>query len=257
MKLKQAFLLLTNQINIANYKLYNDLKDALNGSGEVFVLFHQSEPMLPKLLNSCNFYSFSYDSLSTLKYISIESSLIPGSNHFPVLEFFLNNRNYSHYWCIEDDVRFNGKWEYFFNTVTRLSADFISCHIARYQNNSKWTWWNAIYIPNGDLFLNDRIQSFNPIYRISHEALYFIHCSLINGCFGHHEVLIPTLLHRAGYLLRDFGGEGEFADPDFKNLFYCDEEIENELEITSTVRWRPIMSQTGCIMNKLYHPVKT
>lgn len=257
MNLNPVYLLLTNKMDTAHYMLYNDLKEAVGDSGEVFVLFHQNEPTLPKLLDSCKFYPFSYDSLSTLKYISIESSLIPGSNHFPVLEFFLNNRNYSHYWCIEDDVRFNGKWEYFFNTVAMLSEDFVSCHISRYHNNSKWPWWKAFYYPNGEVFLKDRIKSFNPIYRISHKALHFIHCSLTSGCFGHHEVLIPTLLHKAGYSLGDFGGEGEFVDPYFKNLFYNDEEIKDGAEITSTVRWRPIMLQTGCLMNKLYHPVKT
>jgi hypothetical protein len=90
------------------------------------------------------------------------------------------------------------------------------------------------------------VKSFNPIYRISHSALSFIHKSLLNQWCGHHEVLLPTLLYHNHYSMMDFGGRGQFIPSGFKNKFYT----------SDTLRWRPVFEKAGDKKNKLYHPVK-
>ena len=68
--------------------------------------------------------------------------------------------------------------------------------------------------------MENRIRSFNPIYRISGKALAHIHRALSEKWIGHHEVLLPTLLYHQGFRLLDFGGEGEFVADGGENLFY-------------------------------------
>ena len=38
---------------------------------------------------------------------------LTGSHDLPVLQFWLENPNYSNYWIIEDDVRYSGSWRRF------------------------------------------------------------------------------------------------------------------------------------------------
>lgn len=252
---KQVFLLLTNRHDRKLFAFYREIKEHVNESGDVYILYHQTRNHLPKWIKRCNNYPFSYDSLAELKYTSLDKNLIPGSNHFPVLEFFLKNPHYKYYWCIEDDVRFSGSWRYFFNEVNTYEHDFLSCHVAQYRNFPNWYWWHALGHPSEHVQYSDRLKSFNPIYRISNAALQYIHSALKNKWFGHHEVLIPTLLFHGGYKIGDFGGDGEYVIPNFRNQFYNNEIIEDKT-LLSTVRWRPAMSCVGNNPNKLYHPVK-
>lgn len=253
----QAFLLLSNMNNREIFKNYIDIKKSTKGLGDLFLLYHQTTYRLPKWIRHCNYYAFSYSSLSELNYNSIESSLVPGSNHFPVLEFYLKYPLYDYYWCIEDDMRFSGNWKYFFDKIIECKQDFLSCHIRKYASDPHWTWWKALSHPHLNFSIDNRLKSFNPIYRISNNALKFIHFSLLNKWCGHHEVLLPTLLYHAGYKIGDWGGEGEFVMQGFRNLFYACEGNDDEQSMQSTVRWRPTMKKIGQSKNKLYHPVKT
>lgn len=135
----------------------------------------------------------------------------------------------------------------------KIKSDFISSHVHLSKSDPNWYWWRALANPDQVISFEDRVRSFNPIYRISKEAVVFIHDALQSGWCGHHEVLMPTLLYNAGYDIIDFGGTGEFVLPGFENQHYIDNSIGMQ---DGTMRWRPIFKQIGSETNKLYHPVK-
>jgi hypothetical protein len=100
--------------------------------------------------------------------------------------------------------------------------------------------------PEEEIPLSDRIASFNPVYRISKEALSYLDQKQRAGWCGHFEVLIPTLLFRANFRLQDIGGSGQFVMPGEENRFYT----------KKTLRHSPAFDHVGWRKNKLYHPVK-
>lgn len=256
MPVKQAFLLLSNNHTARVTNLYTQINRSCGHLGNAYLVYHQSGPSLPAELRNINCFPFFNSILTDLHYIPIKETLIPGSNHFPLLDFYLKNPDYDFYWYIEDDVRFNGQWETLFNYFTGSvrQPDFISCHIKTFSEDPDWYWWNtlnhiSIYIP---LYL--RLQSFNPIYRISNSALRFIHHALSNEKWhGHHEVLLPTLLFLEGFDIADFGGTGQFVPAGLENRFYMDDELAHER--LSTMRFRPVIAELKHA-GKLYHPVK-
>jgi hypothetical protein len=242
---KQAFLIVTQNPSKRVLKLYSKIQNAVADNGEVFLLYHikKDKPALPA---GVNVFTFTNDVLKDLQYKPIRTTLVPGSNHFPVLQFFLAHPTYEYYWCIEDDVAFNGRWSNLFEEVSpSVNYDFITSHIRRHSDIPDWFWWDSYRIPGEDFSTDKLISSFNPIYRISGNALRYIDTSLKNGYRGHHEVLLPSLLMRGGFSIADFGTEENHVTP---NLSFC---------TMRTMRWLPVFLFVGNNKNKLYHPVKT
>jgi hypothetical protein len=129
-------------------------------------------------LNKYTTFTFSDDILTSLNYFPLGFTLVPGSNHFPLLKFYLSHSNYDYYWCIEEDVDFSGDWSALFEEFSSVDADFISSHISHHQNEPEWPWWSALAHPYFVIPQEKRIRSFNPIYRISREALELLHKAL-------------------------------------------------------------------------------
>lgn len=244
---KQAFLLVTNQITKKIVEKYYLLKTAAADLGDVYILYHVSngtEYKLKSYTEQLNIEVFTDDILHNIGYTPIENTLVPGSNHFPVLQFYLDHTQYSYYWSIEDDVVFNGDWKKFFNKVSIQEFDFITSHVRRYSDLPDWWWWDSLKQPQEDFDKAELINSFNPIYRISNKALNYIHNCLINGYSGHHEALIVTLLNRSGFKIADFSDTKNEITP---TLSYCS---------LKTMRWKPVFLFIGFKKNQLYHPVK-
>ena len=65
-----------------------------------------------------------------------------------------------------------------------------------------------------------------------------------NGYNGHNEVLIPTLLKKAGFSIADLSDDDNNITP---KLSFCTQK---------TMRWRPVFLFLGNKKNTLYHPVK-
>lgn len=253
----QAFLLLCNTTTNSVIESYKDLHKATKTLGDSFVLYHKKTQQVHHKIKQLNHVTFTDDVLTQLNYFPIGFNLVPGNNHFPLLQFFLNNPNYDYYWCIEEDVRFSGSWKTFFETFSSISKDFISSHLRTSHEEPEWPWWPSLAHPYSVVPLKDRVRSFNPIYRISNAGLDYIHRALFSHWCGHHEVLFATLLNRAGFKLMDFGGEGQFVLPEFKNKFYISSTPNTQGKLVDgTMRWRPIFKVVGEQKNKLYHPVK-
>ncbi|WP_207512768.1 DUF3405 domain-containing protein [Longitalea luteola] len=256
---RQVFLLLSNNCTPRIMHLFNQISAAAAHLGDSFLLYHQTEAVLPAALNSNNSFSFCDNILTGLHYLPVSATLIPGNNHFPLLHFYRQHPGYDFYWFIEDDVRFNGPWENLFNYFTAQPGqpDFISSHVRRFDEEPNWYWWNTLQHVYTFIPLHLRIRSFNPIYRISNAALNCIHSILYADKWrGHHEVLLPTLLSLEGLHIADFGGVGQFVPEGCMNKFYVDDHCDVFGAINAgTMRYRPLIENLQHA-DKLYHPVK-
>ncbi len=241
---KQAFLIVTNRISKDVVKRYHKLRKAAEELGDVFLLYHTNDNKILTGFEEIKIEIFTDEILHNLDYKPIRKTLVPGSNHFPVLKFFLDHPHYTHYWSIEDDVAFNGNWKDFFENASLKDFDFISSHIRKHSDMPRWSWWYTLKGPEGKFSAEKLYSSFNPLYKISNKALQYINTCLRNGYSGHHEVLLPSLLFKAGFKIADFGAQDNHITP---WLSYC---------TLSTMRWKPIFFFKGIKKNKLYHPVK-
>jgi hypothetical protein len=241
-----VFLIATHILNEKVLKLYEEIRLATTGKGEVCILYHQKSEHHSSQYKNIAVHSFTDTILTELHYTPITQTLIPGSNHFSLLHYFKAHKQFSYYWYIENDVHFTGNWSNFFDAFHNLHADLVSAHIELYTDNPSWPWWNSLHHPLKNISLEQRVSSFNPVYRLSADALERIHNALLDGWMGHHEVLLPTLLYHNNFSLMDFGGNGHFVPPGFSNEFYT----------RQTFRWRPVFRMAGSLQNKLYHPVK-
>ena len=75
---------------------------------------------------------------------------------------------------VEDDVRFSGDWKVFFNNFSTNHADFLASIIESKKENPNWFWWSYLKTENENVSEEQLLKSFNPIYRLSHQALLCI-----------------------------------------------------------------------------------
>ncbi|HYX09039.1 MAG TPA: DUF707 domain-containing protein, partial [Bacteroidales bacterium] len=242
-----VFLIATHFASKNAVKLYHDIADFTKGDGQTILLYHQKHESVSEKIAGLNTYVFTDKILQKLGYVPLYDALIPGSNHFSLLGFFMEHPQFNSYWYMEGDIAFNGNWEYFFKAFNKFEYDFISSSLKFFKDHKTWPWWRTLNHPYKCIPLKHRLKSFNPIYRISNSALTFVHKQLLDQWSGHHEVLLPTLLYHHNFRILDFGGKGEFVKPGFKNKFYT----------SDTLRWRPVFTEIGPLKNKIYHPLKS
>lgn len=248
---KSIYLFACHEMNRGIKQRFNKIKNAVTPKDEAMILFHQKEEHLPEIIQSSPHTSFSYNDISKLGYPMLKETLVPGSTHYPLLNFYRENPEYEYYWFIEYDVVYTGNWRNFFDYWDACNADFLTCHIKKQPSKPQWAWWDLEH-PEETIELEKRVSSFNTIYRLSNEAIAFIDQKHREYWRGHEEVLIATLLHNNGFSLRDFGGSGKFVLPDDLNKFYIDGAANKD----KSMRWRPSFERPGRGKNKLYHPVK-
>src|SRR5689334_12819085 len=95
---KQAFLIVTQQISKHVLKLYDKITKATSGLGDVYLLYHIKQNTNPPVPDGVRVETFTNAVMKDLGYKAIRTKLVPGSNHFPVLQFFLKHPGYAHYW---------------------------------------------------------------------------------------------------------------------------------------------------------------
>ena len=244
--MKLAIVFLTKKSNDWTLKVYYALEQSMQMDADVYFVYHQQGEELPVSLQSVqNLFTFTSDILQDLSYTPIEEGkLVPGSNHFPLLKFFREHQEYDYYWMVEDDVRFCGEWKVFFDNFSTNHADFLSSIIETKKENPNWFWWSYLKTGNENVSEEQLLKSFNPIYRLSHQALACIDEHLRNGWMGHHEILIPTLLNYRGFQIEDFGGNSSFTKEENRNKFYD----------KTSMSLNPLIPNGR--KNYLFHPVK-
>jgi hypothetical protein len=254
---ENAILFLTDKWHKGILGNYNKLKRASLTDTDVHLIYHNTGKRIPTSLRKLDPFVFDNSILNALGYKPISPTLVPGSNHFPLFKFYLENPYYNYYWNIENDVHYNGQWEDFFDffSETNVISDFLSSNIYDYKDQPLWFWWNTIGHPFAQIPQDSKVRSFNPIFRISNRALKYLHEKFSEGWCGHHEVLIPTLLKNAGFLINDFGGTGKYVLPECENRFYIAPSNDEDLD-SGTMRFRPSICKEEINQKLLYHPVK-
>jgi len=253
-----ALLFVSHRISPYILIKFQQLNKIFSKYGDSFLLLEENDYTRPYLLKCKNAYPFSWERLKNIGFLPLKSTITPGSNHFVTLSFFASSPNYDNYWSIEYDVDFLGDWNYFFSTANRLRGEFISCHIQNYSRNPTWYWWESYYnkslCKKYDIPIELRMRSFNPIYKISKTALHFLYTTLRSGVYGHHEVVMPTLLHHNGFAISDFGGIPEDALGEKEGLYVT----KSQYSAFGSMQHIPF-TQFDCFMkwkNVLVHPVK-
>lgn len=255
MDARQVFLLATHLASRETVRQFDRLRTETEGLGDSLILFHQApKTTVPKSVVQRPHYVVDDDRLQRLGYYTSGPSLLPGRTHFPLVCFH-QDHPHDFYWYIEYDVRFQGDWGDLFRFFHQAQEDLLTCHVRRHADEPGWWWWKTLGHDDENVPMEDRIRSFNTIYRISGGALGHVDRMHRGGWHGHEEVLIATLLHRGGFQLRDFGGEGDFVAPGSENRFYVDSSTPQLRD--GTMRYRPPHSLLRRVPEgKLAHPVK-
>ncbi|WP_406826393.1 beta-1,6-N-acetylglucosaminyltransferase [Pedobacter sp. KACC 23697] len=256
---KCAVLFLTNKSDRTTLSVYQKLKREAPDRHEVFLMYHQTRKVISKSISIQNPIPFTDNILRSTGFNAINNKLTPGSNHFPLFDYYQQNQGYDYYWYIEDDVRFNGDWSVFFDSFKQDSTDFLTCHVRRYQDEPNWFWWETLKHNSGiRIPLNFRLRSFNPIFRISKRALAFLNNAFKTGWSGHHEVTMVSLLFSAGFSIADLGDRGEFVSSMVTKTHYKSAlpDLHGNVS-TGSMRFRPTIEAIEMTDEILYHPVKT
>jgi hypothetical protein len=258
---------ITSQESCLCSELVKGLKSAgVNGASQVILAVDRTaigddEVEQPFPVWVC---TFDWMSGSSSKYIPTGDSIVPGNNHFPILDLILAYPTVTRIWCVEYDVFFYGDWGRLFQHFNNSDVDFISSHIEPYSAEADewghWTiWHHDEYFPKVK-----RWRSFNPVYRLSRRACLILDRYLQEGWAGHHEVLIASILSANGYSMADL------RDHNFCGLTAAtvktEELSKSSRDLTASwpgeresLRYRPVVEvvdRSGMIQNWLYHPVK-
>lgn len=191
---------------------------------------------------------------SALGYKSNSSrGLLPGSVHFPLLAVG-RATHYRHYWLVEYDVEYRGKWSEFFGAFGHCDADLLAAHLQSFEDNPGWGWWKGFHPPPDARIGREKFRKvFMPLYRVSSAALACTDAAHRAGWRGHVEALMPTVLGLNGLSIQDLNA----IIPCY--LGDCQEPC-NDTHAQSSFRWRPAVSYYEFVHRGqtplLFHPVK-
>lgn len=252
-----ALLFVSHIINPGILIKFRQLSKAFAKYGDCYMVLEENRTTCPHMFLEKYVSYFNWEKLKSMGYTPITDKIVPGSNHFVTLSFFNSKSSYDNYWSIEYDVEFLGDWSCFFNRAYGILGDFVSCHLQCYLHNPSWYWWKSYHCknPQYDIPINKRIRSFNPIYRISKEALRFLDFVLKNGVSGHHEVVIPSLLYHNKFKISDFGGFSDISLKHKNDGLYIN---KSKFSLYGSMQHIPF-SNLSCFVeweNVLVHPVK-
>lgn len=183
-----------------------------------------------------------------------EPNLIPGAMDLLLIDFVARNPSYSYVWLIEYDVRFSGNWRRLFDAFADNDAALLGTSLTRREERPEWPWWTSLQPAEGEESA-EQICGFFPVIRLSRTAAAVLVAAYARGWRGHHECVVPTVLHREGLRIEDLGGDSDFVAPGNEGRFYTNQRLEASLGKGSFV-WRPARAEPGAEADKLWHPVK-
>jgi hypothetical protein len=263
---RSAILILNHFSDRSLLRQHAQIEGTCRQEYDVFLLSDRTRPSLsfPRVRDRTKELRFTLEDLIGLDYPgkkdlamagAEQRSMKLGNAELPVLLFFAMHSHYKHYWLVEYDVRFSGSWHHLFSCFDSSDADLLGTSLIRYADFPDWSHWQSLVVPSMIPNDQDRLRGFFPLYRISNEALSCLHERYRQYCAGHMEVLVPTVLNRAGLRIEDIGGDGPFVKPANVNRFYTNRRLTNELS-PGTFVYRPVHRAMGTEPNKLWHPVK-
>lgn len=138
-----VILIVTHKIDKAVIDKYRRVKQEAVKHDVLLLVNDEDGYLCRQIPEDVVFHAFSVDMLNSLSYEPIAETIVPGSNHFALMWFYLMNPQYRNYWNLEYDVDFTGSWSTLFNAFSDVQAGFVSCHIQRFCDNPYWYWWNT------------------------------------------------------------------------------------------------------------------
>ena len=250
-----AILFTTHVVHDSIRRQILKLRDETRGQGDFYVGY-QADKVSLQLPDGVTPFPFTLRKLNLLGYSPRVCTLLGGSFHFVLLDFFRHFPGYDYYWLVEYDVRFNGNWKDFFSFFEDKEEDFVSAHLETVDDFPGWSWWDAVELAGIPLKRENLRKSFNPICRLSWRALDLLDRRCQLGDRGHYEAVMPTLFHHYRLRMADFGGRGRYAYPGCPDLFYADNPGDDGPD-RCTHRFRPAYTEEGMTLpNKIYHPIK-
>lgn len=265
-------LIVSHILNKAVAGLFDDLRNDCTPRFDVRYLCDNSRGKFNKFRLDSRYTLFTINDLANLDYpgkrqlgysetpkkragYHKDRNFTMGNTELALLWFYRNNPDFRHYWLIEYDVRFSGSWQSLFSHFASSRADLLATSLAGHQESPGWTRWKSMRLADKAIEQRDFVRGFFPIFRISNAALRQLDIDYRSGVSGHYECLMPTILHHAGYVLEDIGGDGSFVRDENINRFYLNNRTSNSLA-PGTFIFRPGFDQPGDRPNTLWHPVK-
>ena len=151
---------------------------------------------------------------------------LTGCHDLPVLQFWLQNPDYSNYWIIEDDVRYSGSWQDLFGDLNKSDADLLMAVVQDFGENPSWGWWPKLVGPDGAIDERMRLRGFTPFCRLSNRLLCAVHEGYSVGWAGHFEAVWPSIARAAGFLVEDIGGQGRYTPESRRGKHYWNSPAE-------------------------------
>lgn len=124
------------------------------------------------------------------------------------------------YWFVDDRVHFSGREDEFFEIFSFNDADFLATEIRVREEFPGWHRWESLKSATEEGPHAHALSALLPLMRISRSAAAEILEGIEMGWSGHPEVLIPTLIHRAGLKIEDIGGCGGFTPEERTGRWY-------------------------------------
>jgi hypothetical protein len=122
-------------------------------------------------------------------------------------------------WWLENDVDYSGNWGGLFAATLAYPEDLIATFLRWRREEPRWMWLDEIVDPLNSP--SDQLMGFFPASRFSRRAITAVCDAYANPVWrGHFELLIPTVVHRAGLSLAELGGWGTFTPPERRGRHY-------------------------------------
>lgn len=248
---RDAAVFLAHYIDGVIVRRFEKLRRQCADRCDVFLLVETGTAIPDRLAAHARFFDFA--TARAMARSVIGDRVIPGNAHLRAIDFFRREPGYRHYWFIEYDVVYTGRWDALMASLEGDAADLIASRVRRMDAGPRW-FWRKTFKPGEDAVPPEReILAFLPIFRISAAGLATLDESVSRGWTGHFEMLLPTALAHGGRAISDFGGSGPFTPKARRHRHYLDGE---GLYDTGTLRFHPPV-RWPIIANMLHHPCKT
>ena len=262
--IETVFIFVTHTFNVKIKREIARISKELEGEYPFFVYYDCAAQDVP-VASDAPLISFDYQKISAQFPFRMGGNIIPGNVYLVYTELLKQFPKASNFWIVEYDVRFSGNWRKFLKSFEQSQADLLGCHIRYRYEIPDWIWWRS-FQNRLDFATNHNdepfVRAFLWISRYSRRALGTIrHECIQNGWSGHQEVLVPSLLLRAGLHIEEIGGDSRFTPASRRNRFYSSEyglsypSKDGNYGLGGN-RFGPTLLFWGLRRNRLYHPVK-
>lgn len=128
-------------------------------------------------------------------------------------------REFDRLWLIENDVDYSGNWGDFFAATADYEGDLIATHFRWRHQELTWMWLKDIVDPRDDP--GDQLMGFFPVTRLSRRAIEVVAESYRRWEWrGHFELVLPTIVHRAGLSISELGGWNDLTPSERRGRHY-------------------------------------